>query len=148
MWHSSGQTCSFTSPLGRVIFLILGAKLNHSGGSRVEQNNNKRESHPALSPQLTDNFATMNFGILILAPVVLFCSLSWAEIQKSSLDFSKATVNPETGGLCIMQEICIDDLSALAKNLPPGPCVQNDPDCNCVSDDECGGGSAKYVFFF
>ena len=67
----------------------------------------------------------MNFGILILAPAVLFCSLSWAEIQKSSLDFSKATVNPETGGLCIMQEVCIDDLSALAKNLPPGPCIQN-----------------------
>jgi len=71
------------------------------------------------------------------------------QLQKSTLDFSNAKINPETGGLCIMQEVCIDDLSSLAKNLPPGlgNCPQNspplDPSCECQSDDECGGGNAR-----
>jgi hypothetical protein len=64
------------------------------------------------------------------------------QVQRASLDFTKATQNPETGGLCVLQEICIDDLAALASKLPPGPCVQNDG-CNCGTDEDCGGGSNR-----
>jgi len=87
------------------------------------------------------------FGSLIVLQCL--CYLSWAQMmQKSTLDFSNAKINPETGGLCIMQEVCIDDLASLAKNLPPGlgncqPALA--PGCDCQSDDECGGGSARCV---
>jgi len=84
------------------------------------------------------------FGSLIVLQCL--CYLSWAQMmQKSTLDFSNAKINPETGGLCIMQEVCIDDLASLAANLPPGPCEALAEGCECNSDEECGGGSARCV---
>ena len=59
------------------------------------------------------------------------------------LDFSKAVKNPETGALCVMQEVCLPNLEALASQLPQGPCLPQGEDCNCAQDSDCGGGSAK-----
>ena len=80
-------------------------------------------------------------GILVI--LQCFSYSSWAMMQKTSLDFSNAKKN-ENGGLCIMQEICIDDLEALAGALPPQECV--DPrgaDCNCFTDADCGGENGR-----
>lgn len=97
----------------------------------------KRESHPGLSPQSFVNCqeAMNSIGIFLAA----FCSLSSAQVN---LDFSKGTLNPETGALCVMQEVCIPNLDALASQLPPGPCLA-DEGCNCSSDADCGGGSSR-----
>ena len=74
-----------------------------------------------------------------------FCYLSLAQMmQKTTLDFSNAKVNPETGGLCIMQEVCIDDVAALATASGVSCPQALDPGCDCQSDEECGGGSARY----
>ena len=79
----------------------------------------------------------------IFLGLVILLHLSFAQVQKSSLDFSQAVKDPETGALCVMQEVCIADLEALASQLPPGPCVQQDANCTCATDADCGGGSAK-----
>ncbi len=50
---------------------------------------------------------------------------AFGQVQKTNLDFSQATPDPETGALCVMQEVCIADVSALASLLPPGPCIPN-----------------------
>ena len=82
--------------------------------------------------------------LAILIILQFFTYSSWAMMQKTSLDFSNAKMN-ENGGLCIMQEICIDDLESLAGALPQQECA-NDPrgaDCNCFSDEDCGGGNGR-----
>ena len=56
-------------------------------------------------------------SLAILIILQFFTYSSWAMMQKTSLDFSNAKMN-ENGGLCIMQEICIDDLESLAGALP------------------------------
>ena len=75
--------------------------------------------------------------------LILFCTqLVWGQ-QRQTIDFSKATQDPKTGQLCVMQEICIADASALAKLLPSEPCL---PDgCDCQSDSDCGGGDRRCV---
>jgi len=83
--------------------------------------------------------------LAILIILQFFTYSSWAMMQKTSLDFSNAKMN-ENGGLCIMQEICIDDLESLAGALPQQECA--DPrgaDCDCDSDEECGGGNGRCV---
>ena len=72
----------------------------------------------------------------------------FAQVQRIGLDFTNARKDPDTGALCIKQEVCINDLEALASQLPPGPCIPSDEGCNCVSDADCGGGSARYVCFW
>ena len=64
-------------------------------------------------------------------------------VQKSVIDFSKAKPNPKTGQLCVLQEVCIADASALVKLLPMEPCLPEG--CNCQGDSDCGGGQAKCV---
>jgi len=67
-----------------------------------------------------------------------------SNVQKQTIDFSKAVPDPATGQLCVMQQVCIADVSALVKNLVPAePCL---PDgCNCQSDGDCGGGDQRCV---
>ena len=56
---------------------------------------------------------------------------------KTTLDFSKAVPDPNTGELCVTQRVCIADPAALAKSLapPPEPCPTMEPKlpegCNC-----------------
>jgi len=66
--------------------------------------------------------------------------------QRVNLDFSNARKD-ESGALCIKQEVCIpaEGLQALADELPPGPCIADPRGCNCESDEDCGGGSARCV---
>ena len=68
--------------------------------------------------------------------------------QRSNLDFTNAYTDPDSGALCIKQEVCIPNLEALAKNLPAGPCIPSDEGCNCLSDGDCqlnGGSTARYA---
>jgi len=68
--------------------------------------------------------------------------------QRSNLDFTNAYTDPDSGALCIKQEVCIPNLEALAKNLPAGPCIPSDEGCNCLSDADCqlnGGTTARCV---
>jgi hypothetical protein len=37
------------------------------------------------------------------------------QVDKSVLDFSKAIPDPQTGQLCVMQQVCIADLEALSR---------------------------------
>ena len=81
--------------------------------------------------------------LAILIILQFFSYSSWAMMQKTSLDFSNAKMN-ENGGLCIMQEICIDDLESLAGALPQQECADSrGADCDCDSDEECGGGNGR-----
>ena len=81
--------------------------------------------------------------LAILIILQFFTYSSWAMMQKTSLDFSNAKMN-ENGGLCIMQEICIDDLESLAGALPKQECQPpQDPSCNCFGDEDCGGGNGR-----
>merc|ERR1711981_1101294 len=92
-----------------------------------------------MGSQLSVNHTTMN-------NIVFFLGLGLNLVVASvSLDFSKAKKNPETGALCVMQEVCIDDLAALASQLPAGPCLNDG--CDCVEDSDCGpaGGTARCV---
>ena len=87
-----------------------------------------------MSSQLTTDSSMMKtLGFFIL--VIIHAT------QGVNLDFSTATINPDTGALCMMQEVCIDNLEALSSRLPQKPCLADD--CNCASDEECGGGTAK-----
>ena len=74
--------------------------------------------------------------------VVIWTYTSFA--QRVNLDFSNARKD-ESGALCIKQEVCIpaEGLQALADELPPGPCIADPRGCNCESDEDCGGGSAR-----
>ena len=77
---------------------------------------------------------------------VLFHAACFA--QRSNLDFTNAYTDPDSGALCIKQEVCIPNLEALAKNLPAGPCIPSDEGCNCLSDGDCqlnGGSTARYA---
>ena len=77
---------------------------------------------------------------------VLFHAACYA--QRSNLDFTNAYTDPDSGALCIKQEVCIPNLEALAKNLPAGPCIPSDEGCNCLSDGDCqlnGGSTARYA---
>lgn len=76
--------------------------------------------------------------------VVIWTYTSFA--QRVNLDFSNARKD-ESGALCIKQEVCIpaEGLQALADELPPGPCIADPRGCNCESDEDCGGGSARCV---
>ena len=79
-------------------------------------------------------------------PSVLFHACCFA--QRSNLDFTNAYTDPDSGALCIKQEVCIPNLEALAKNLPAGPCIPSDEGCNCLSDSDCqlnGGTTARYA---
>ena len=102
---------------------------------------NKHEWHIARSTQFVPDLRRSIMNIFL--GLVILLHLSFAQVQKSSLDFSQAVKDPETGALCVMQEVCIADLEALASQLPPGPCVQQDANCTCATDADCGGGSAK-----
>ena len=75
---------------------------------------------------------------------MIFCLASLINAQalpKVTLDFSSAKEDPETGELCMMQEVCIGNLEALSSRLPQQECLNEG--CNCVSDADCGGGDAK-----
>ena len=77
---------------------------------------------------------TLVFGILALSSLI--------QVQgQVNLDFSTATINPDTGALCMMQEVCVPNLEALQSRLPQQPCL--DEKCNCASDADCGGGTSK-----
>ena len=99
---------------------------------------NKRGWDPALSPQLSLNTRKMKTLVIFLA---LSSLINAQQLPKVTLDFSSATEDPETGALCMMQEVCIGNLEALSSRLPQQECLNDG--CNCASDADCGGGDAK-----
>merc|ERR1712029_845650 len=94
-----------------------------------------------MGSQLTPDAVKMKTIFLIQ---VIWTYTSFA--QRVNLDFSNARKD-ESGALCIKQEVCIpaEGLQALADELPPGPCIADPRGCNCESDEDCGGGSARCV---
>jgi hypothetical protein len=42
-------------------------------------------------------------------------SVSFAQVQRSTIDFSQAVQDPQTGQLCVMQQVCIADIEALSR---------------------------------
>jgi len=81
-----------------------------------------------------------------LIAVALFACIGGgvlAQVQKTTIDFSKAVPDPKTGQLCVTQQVCIADAGALARLLPSEPCL---PDgCDCQIDGDCGGGDRRCV---
>ena len=137
-WASSHtwQHCTHWSDQADDNALLAGVILAHPR-LQVVRTKNKRRWDPALSSQLTTNTSMMKtlvFGIVL-------ASLSSLIQGQVNLDFSTATINPDTGALCMMQEVCIGNLEALQSRLPQTPCL--DEKCNCASDADCGGGTSK-----
>ena len=44
------------------------------------------------------------------------------QIQRFDVDFSKGEVDPVTGKICILQQVCLSNPEELAKRLPQEPC--------------------------
>lgn len=123
--------------IARIGQILAGVILAHPRLLQVVRTKNKRRWDPALSSQLTTNTSMMK--TLVLS--IVLASLSSLIQGQVNLDFSTATINPETGALCMMQEVCIGNLEALQSRLPQTPCL--DEKCNCASDADCGGGTSK-----
>jgi len=78
-----------------------------------------------------------------LVTVAIFAYGALAQLQKTTIDFSKAVPDPKTGQLCVTQQVCIADAGALARLLPSEPCL---PDgCDCQTDEDCEGGDRRCV---
>ena len=60
-------------------------------------------------------FSAVNLQSLRIPSSVLFHAACYA--QRSNLDFTNAYTDPDSGALCIKQEVCIPNLEALAKNF-------------------------------
>ncbi len=58
---------------------------------------------------------------------------SGQQIVRSNLDFTKATPDPQTGELCLLQKVCLSNPEELAKLLPQEPCP--DPYANEVAPE-------------
>ena len=56
------------------------------------------------------------FVLLIIGVTCLLFDLAEGQVSKSSLDFSKAIPDPQTGQLCVMQQVCIADLVTVSKS--------------------------------
>ena len=86
---------------------------------------------------------TMKFFALPLFLAGLV-SLTKGQVAKSVIDFSKASPDPQTGQLCVMQQVCIADIEALSRLLPMEPCLSEG--CSCTSDADCvGSGTGRCV---
>jgi hypothetical protein len=82
--------------------------------------------------------------VVVLLLLVGLVVMSEGQIEKSVIDFSKAIPDPQTGQLCVMQEVCIADIEALSRLLPSEPCLSEG--CTCTSDADCvGSGTGRCV---
>ena len=82
----------------------------------------------------------------VLVAALMMNVLTVAVVGQVDIDFANAVPDPVTGKLCVTQQICIADAEALSRALPAKPCFDpNAMGCNCVSDDECGGGLNRCV---
>lgn len=60
--------------------------------------------------------------------LLAFCALALAmmamgqQIQRFDIDFSQGDVDPVTGQICVLQQVCLSNEEALAKRLPQEPC--------------------------
>ena len=98
---------------------------------------------PKLTKSLKSELKTME-KCFTLSLVLGLVGLARGQVQKSTIDFSKATQDPQTGQLCVMQQVCIADLEALQKLLPSEPCLSEG--CSCTSDADCvGTGTGRCV---
>ena len=44
-----------------------------------------------------------------------FLAISAGQVQRSTIDFANAVQDPQTGQLCVMQQVCIADVEALSR---------------------------------
>ena len=51
-------------------------------------------------------------SFLIFASMLSVCA---AQVQRSTIDFSNAVQDPQTGQLCVMQQVCIADVEGLSR---------------------------------
>ncbi|CAB4062218.1 unnamed protein product [Lepeophtheirus salmonis] len=81
---------------------------------------------------------------LFLLSFILFFSKKITlaqDLERLDLDFTGSRVDPVTGDLCVLREVCIP-----ATSLPQPECEKEiAPGCNCDSDSDCGGGSSRCV---
>jgi len=54
------------------------------------------------------------FVFLIICVTCLLVDSAEGQTSKTALDFSKAVPDPQTGQLCVMQQVCIADLVTIS----------------------------------
>ncbi len=57
------------------------------------------------------------FVFLIICVTSLLVDSAESQTSKTALDFSKAVPDPQTGQLCVMQQVCIADLVTISSSL-------------------------------
>jgi Na+-transporting NADH:ubiquinone oxidoreductase subunit NqrD len=67
--------------------------------------------------------ATLFSRVVLTSVIIAFVAIVVGQqIQRFDIDFSKGQVDPVTGQICVMQQVCLSNAEELAKRLPQEPC--------------------------